>query len=442
MPNVVENVVQFRAGRIVPSCGQASLSDRGAVMRKSRLFSVSLILIVLLPAIVRGQSSNFSKAKSPSTVLNQVAELTASDGEQYFRVGWSVCISGNTIGVGATGAFAGSNDEAYVFVSDTNGWQDATQTAVLSLVDPSGQELGQSIACTESTIVLGTPAPGTFQVDAQDFVYTSSPSGWIDETPTAVLNFPSRYGQALGYSVAIDPTSSLIFGGANAAVAIYEEPSGGWKNSNGDPTWTLWPGGSAGAVESVAESNETLVVGSPYPSSVSVYAEKGHNLRLQALLSASDGANLDYFGDSVAISGDTIVVGAPEHNNGVGAVYIFVKPSTGWANMTQTAELTSSDAIPNGQFGTSVAINGKLAIAGAPGSIDNPVQGAAYAYVEPAGGWINMSETYKLLPSDAQSQDMFGNSISISGNTAVVGAPLHPVRGNVDEGAAYVFVPQ
>ncbi len=375
-------------------------------------------------------------------MLNQVAELTASDGTKDFHVGWSVCISGNTIGVGANGAFTGDNDEAYVFVSAQNGWKDATQTAVLTVLDPSGQALGYSIACTDSTIVSGAPVFGSFQVASQNYVFARSPAGWIDETPTAVLNFPGRFSR-IGLGVAIDPSSSFIFGGvSNGAVGIYEEPPDGWANSNGEPTWILWPTEGAGFVESVAESSNTLVVGALYPGNVSVFAKKGQTLKLVALLTASDGANLDNFGYSVAINGNTIVVGAPGHNAGVGAAYIFVKPASGWTNMTQTAELTSSDMTANGEFGTSVAISGKVAIAGAPGTIDSPVQGAAYAYVEPAGGWANTAETYKLLSTDAQSQDMLGNSVAISGKTVVVGAPLHPVSGIVGEGAVYVFVPQ
>ena len=117
-----------------------------------------------------------------------------------------------------------------------------------------------------------------------------------------------------------------------------------------------------------------------------------------AKLTASDGQPGDRFGDSVAISGNIIVVVAFAANSGQGRAYIFVEPPNGWTNMTETAQLTASDGQPNDQFGTSVAISGRTVAVGAPyHSVEsNPAQGASYVFVQPAGGWTNMTQTAKL----------------------------------------------
>ncbi len=144
-----------------------------------------------------------------------------------------------------------------------------------------------------------------------------------------------------------------------------------------------------------------------------------------AKLTASDGAASDSFGASVAVSGDTIVVGADGTHVGAnlaqGSAYVFVKPTGGWSGMTQTAKLTASDGVAYDHFGISVAISGDTIVVGASGS--NSSQGAAYVFVKPTGGWTGaMTQTAKLTASDGAANDYFGGSVAISGDTIVVGA--------------------
>jgi len=158
------------------------------------------------------------------------------------------------------------------------------------------------------------------------------------------------------------------------------------------------------------------------------------NLTQTAKLTASDGQPGDRFGDSVAISGNIIVVAAFAANSGQGRAYIFVEPPNGWTNMTETAQLTASDGQPNDQFGTSVAMSGRTIAVGAPyhsvGS--NPAQGASYVFVQPAGGWVNMTQTAELTASDGTMRSVLGISVAISGNTVIAGAD--------GASAAYIFV--
>jgi hypothetical protein len=161
-----------------------------------------------------------------------------------------------------------------------------------------------------------------------------------------------------------------------------------------------------------------------------------------AKLTASDGVAQDQFGYSVSISGNVIVVGAPDHAVGAnqyqGATYIFVEPSGGWMDMTETAELTASDGVANGQLGRSLGISGNTVVAGAPYETvgANSEQGAVYLFVQPQNGWHNMTQTAKLTASNGTADGDLGFSVSISANTIVAGAP--GARGS--HGAGYIFV--
>ena len=166
-------------------------------------------------------------------------------------------------------------------------------------------------------------------------------------------------------------------------------------------------------------------------------------------LTASDGAEFDYFGYSVAVDSKTIVVGAHQHEltNGpdnAGAAYVFTKPDDGWATGTETAMLTADDPKANAQFGSSVSVDGDTVVVGAP-KYDGD-SGAAYVFTEGAG-WATGTgtETARLAASDREKGDYFGTSVSVRGDTIVVGAyaaDIVPPDGDDDNprsGAAYVF---
>jgi hypothetical protein len=152
----------------------------------------------------------------------------------------------------------------------------------------------------------------------------------------------------------------------------------------------------------------------------------------QAKLMASDARDYDEFGSSVAIDGDTIIVGAPERLSGGGVAFVFVRSGTTW---TQQAELTPSDRSHFDTFGASVAIDGDTALIGdqhadAPGQDD---AGAAYVFVRSGTTW---TEQAKLTASDALTDDHFGYSVSLSGDTALIA----DITGLFVSRAAYVFV--
>ena len=156
---------------------------------------------------------------------------------------------------------------------------------------------------------------------------------------------------------------------------------------------------------------------------------------LLAQLTASDGRAGDEFGISVAVCGNTVVVGASDFNSStLGAAYVYLKGTQGWANMTQTAKLTASDGVAGAVFGSTVACFGHTVVVGAP----HQYGGEVYVFVEPATGWSDMRETARLTASDEGTYDDFGYSVSIDGTTIVVGAP-QATGQFVGQGKSYVF---
>ena len=167
----------------------------------------------------------------------------------------------------------------------------------------------------------------------------------------------------------------------------------------------------------------------------------------QAKLTASDAANFNHLGLSVAVSADgsRVAAGSPNATVGAmaqGAVYLFARGATGvWAGEFEFKKLWAPDGAAGAHLGTSVAVSGdQLAVAGAPNATlsMNANQGAAYVFQDVLGtGW---QETAKLTVAGGAQGDQLGSSVATSGGTVVAGAPFTTVSTQASRGAAYVFV--
>jgi hypothetical protein len=187
------------------------------------------------------------------------------------------------------------------------------------------------------------------------------------------------------------------------------------------------------------------VRGAAYPVTIDPFIQS-------ARLTASDGIANDQLGSSVAISDNTVVVGAPDHPVGAnadqGAVYVYVKqPGQPWSDLTQAAELVASDGAAGDQLGTAVAIEDNTIVAGAPHRQEgsNPAQGAVYVFPMPAGGWGSGPQPQtdqELFANGGSAGDLLGSSLAITstdfdtGGMLVAGAP----GSSSSQGAAYVFL--
>jgi autotransporter-associated beta strand protein len=154
----------------------------------------------------------------------------------------------------------------------------------------------------------------------------------------------------------------------------------------------------------------------------------------QAKLTASDAASNDLFGFSVSLSGDTAVIGAVGDNSSTGSAYVFVRSAGVW---TQQAKLTASDAAAGDSFGGSVAISGNTVIIGASSDDDVPFNsGSAYVFVRSGTTW---SQQAKLTAPDPAGGDLFGHPVAISGDTAVISI-VNDDDGGTNAGSVRVFV--
>lgn len=197
----------------------------------------------------------------------------------------------------------------------------------------------------------------------------------------------------------------------------------------------------------VAISGDTIVVGAPFDDddgldsgAAYVFVRSGSSWSHQQTLTSTTLNPGDDFGKSVAISGDTIVVGAPDDPDSgfgnPGAAYVFVRSGSNW---TEEAKLVASDATTSDSFGDSVAISGDTIVVGASwGDNLGARTGSAYVFVRSGSVW---TEQQKLTASDAEISDFFGASVAVSGDSAIIGAKgVSYAPSNGPAGAAYVFV--
>jgi hypothetical protein len=158
----------------------------------------------------------------------------------------------------------------------------------------------------------------------------------------------------------------------------------------------------------------------------------------QQKITADDAAMGDTFGYAVAVDGNVAVVGAPDGGNagnGQGAVYVFVRSDGIWQ---QTQKLLAGDGASDDGFGFSVSVSGDSILIGAPYATvgGNGGQGAAYLFSANQGQW---QEAGKLVADDGGVSNNFGWSVAIDGSSAVVSAPVAPVGDNALQGKAYIF---
>ena len=407
--------------------------------------------------ICQGAAYVFTEPVSGWANVTQTAKLTASDGAKDDGFGYSVSISGNTVAIGAYAATVGANScqgAAYVFSEPGSGWADTTQTAKLTASDGAGGDaFGISISISGNTVVVGAYG-SAYTYRGAAYVFTEPDSGWVDMVQTAKLTASDGAdGDCFGNSVSISG-NTVVVGADWAKIGDNSYQGAGYAFTAPDSDWATAQGAELSASDgaaydqlgvSIAISGNTMVVGTYAYADVGgnrgqgaayVFTESGSVWTQTAKLTASDGAAMDFFGVSVAISGNTVVVGAYANVNGntyQGAAYVFTQSGFGW---TQTAKLTASDGVANDHFGKSVSISGDgdtVVVGATLAAVNgNSGQGAAYVFTQSASGW---TQTAKLTASDGAANDIFGMSVSISGNTVAVGAD----SVNSQQGAAYVF---
>ncbi|MBS0196230.1 MAG: hypothetical protein JSR77_05680 [Planctomycetes bacterium] len=381
----------------------------------------------------------------------QQSRITASDGASGDNFGGSVALSGSTLIIGAVGT-GGDQGTAHVYSRISNAWNRQTKLAVPGGV--SGDRLGVCVALCGDTALVGASleTQGANSNQGSAWVFSRVGNLWIGPD-LRVFAADGSTNDLFGAQVALAGDTAIVGAPWDAIGANTTQGSACIFVRSG----TIWvqqaqlTAGDGMANDrfgwSVAISGDTALVGawgvsingSSLQGSAYVFLRSGTVWTQQAKLTAADGATSDFFGYSVAIAGDTAIVGAYRDmvgsNADQGSAYVFVRSGTSW---TQQAKLTAADGARSDLFGCAVAISGDSAIVGAygddvSGTLD---QGSAYVFVRSGTNWTQQA---RLSASDGAEADRFGWSVSLSGESALVGAYLDDVGSVTDQGSAYVF---
>lgn len=319
----------------------------------------------------------------------EVAKLFASDADPGDLLGGAISLSGDTLLVGAIGVDGVESNigGAYVYVKTPEGWVEHQ-----TLVPPDGaanDAFGGTVAIDGDTIVIGASShDGGLPNSGAAYVYTRSEGVWTFSQKLKA--FDAVIQDNFGTAVAID--------GDTIAVGAKRDDA---------------PLNSSGSVY-------------VFTRSAGVWALQQKIVAVPVIADAD-------FGQSVALSGDTLLVGANAENsgagNGAGSASVFVRTGSVWSFQ---AKFLPPDPVAFGWFGYSVALDGDLAVVGAPGIEGSPPgPSIAYAYRRTGTAW---SLEHKLIPSDTSASGLGGFSVAVQGERAAVSTPA----GN-NGNAVFVF---
>jgi hypothetical protein len=310
--------------------------------------------------------------------------------------GASVAIDGDTAVVaGLKGAF--------VFVRNGTAW---SQQAALS----AGCTVAEFVAIDGDTVVYSGPDGCSPLGPGLAAVFSRSGTTWsLDDVIHAPQGASALFGQT---DVTIEGDQILV-GDEGIGAHVFVRRTNIWRSK------ALLKNAGYGLGSSVDLDGNTAVVGalgSLMGGSAHVFRGAGETWSLEAVLEGNGGAAGPSFGADVHLAGDTLVVGAFGANDN-GAAYVFQRVGTSW---TQEAELSAGDGDDGDWFGASVATDGDLALIGAPYH-DQPLKkaGAAYVFARSGTSW---AEVAKLASSNPTLAGKLGNSVGLSGGTALVGA--------------------
>ncbi len=397
----------------------------------------TLLLFVLLSIFTFSQEITFQ----------EVQKFLASDTHSEIQFGEKVSTSGEYTIIGAVGG-AMYDGAAYIYERDENGYFNE----VAKLVDMNSwgyDAFGRSVSISGNYAIVGAANDADFTGIA--YIYKREENGdWSEVIKLSSSDYDNDW--SFGNSVSISGNYAIVGAsnedeegdGAGSAYVYKLEENGTWVAVNKLYTPDAQSGDHFG--ESVSISGNYVIVGAPNEDEGGYAAgaayifklnENGASYTVNKLL-ANDAQDYDDFGESVSISGDYAVIGARSQNesgNNAGAAYIFKRDEND--NWYEVKKLLASDAESDDNFGESVSISGDYVVVGAPLEDEGGSgAGAAYIYkLDENGNWY---EANKLLSSDVESGDHFGRSVSISGDYMVVGAPIENEGGDY-AGAAYSF---
>ena len=395
----------------------------------------------------------------------EVAKVVASDGEESDLFGWAAAIDGTMAVVGAVTDDAPliRSGSAYVYTYDGPMWYQ--QQKLLAADADEDDYFGCAVSLSGDTMLIGAYNEGNSGVGVPNgtgaaYVFRFDGASWVQQAKLLALDgSPYEY---FGWSVAVSGDIAVVgvlqddwsYGSAY----VFRRYDSGTPFDPMDDYWLeeakLIPGdqplGAHG--RSVAVSGETVLIGADNDT-VYVFRREGPTWVEHTQLQASDGEDGDWFGYSLASSGNSAIIGSREDNHeGIpsGSAYVFRLDDNGTPTdptddiWVQQAKLLAVDRCPWDRFGYSVSISDDTAVVGAISHRLVDDFGAAYVFrrddndtAEDPSDDFWVQEA-KLLAPDGATDDNFGYSVAVSDENALVAAPNDDDKGT-DSGSAYIF---
>lgn len=425
------------------------------------LIGLFVLTIAVGPTLAATTSGTAPSLPADPIHASQLFKLTPNDGAAGDQFGVSTAMSGDVLVIGAYQDDVGSNVDqgsAYVFMRNQGGSNQWGFVKKLIASDGAANDhFGSGVAVSGDVIVVGAYLDTVVTNTAQGSAYVFSRNqggtnnwGFVKQLTAD----DGAAGDSFGFSVGVSGDVALVGAYGHAVTSTLTQGSAYVfsRNQGGSDQWgqikhLFASEGTAGYSfgYSVAISGDVAVVGAQAKVGGQDYQGAAHvftrdqggssNWGWTKQLIASDGAAYDLFGQSVAVSGDTIVIGAPSHAN-QGAAYVFGRNQDGTNQWGFVKQLKDPFRMGGDQFGHSVAIDGDLIIVGA----DNggyTRQGAAYIFTRDRGGPGKWGFVQQLLADDGEAWDYFGRSVAVNStlDLAAAGALLD----NDQMGSAYLF---
>jgi len=397
------------------------------------------------------RNSETASTGRESRVVCADAKLTASDGARNDHFGSVVAMSGDYAIVGAYG-----NDDnrgaAYIFKREGTNW---IEQAKLRMPVPRQYDdyFGYSVSISGDCAIVGAGSTHSGRNPIGAFcayIFKRNGTSWTQQSEliTAGVNLGDRFGNSVSISgnYAIvgspwDDSDTLTWRHRDfGSIYIFEWNGISWTEQ--EKLFASNGGENAFFGEVVSICGDYAIVSKGYGDNplplygpVYIFKRDGTTWIQQVILRSSEGS----FGDSISISEDYAIIGAPEENNdngdGSGSIYVFECDGTNWIKQTR---LTALDSESWAHFGSAVSINGDIIIVGAPDDDDHYMgrdSGSAYIFELDGTEWTQRA---KLTALDAQYDDFLGTSVAIDGDYAIVGAPGDDDNGR-ESGSVYVF---
>lgn len=411
--------------------GKSNRWSSWSVARRDRRVRRMVLTCGVLVATATSQASVLAQCEPA-----QEGKVLPGDRSTWF--GFSLAVYGDTAVIGSEG------DDAFLFRYDGANWEKETKLLPKDWME--NMSYGRSVAIYADTVVVGAYRDHRGRGGGSAYVFRHDGSNWVQEAK--LLAEDRALNDGFGVSVAIHRDTAVVgatgnddYGSGSGSSYVFRFDGASWAQ---EAKLLAEDGAEADRFgRSVAIHGDTVVIGAYLDDdngrnsgSAYVFRPNGSRWVQEAKLLPDDGSPVDRFGNDVAVYGDTVLIGAQsddDNGSSSGSAYVFRHDGSQWL---QEAKLLPEDGAANDEFGRSVAIHDDTAVIGSAGDDDyGSDSGSAYVFLYDRSRWF---QDAKILAGDGDENDRFGRGVAIYEDTALIGPPTDVDDGH-QYGSAYLF---